>query len=222
MNELIHPSDDMFTGDMIHYLSVGESAINCIESIWPFDVFPDTILDLPSGYGRVARYLTEFFPKSTITVCDINKEAIEFCATQFGAIPLLSNHHPSKIDFPSRYDLIWCGSLLTHLDSESVIKWLNVLGSCLSSGGVLIFTTHGRSVASRYSGNSKLFIDYALEGFGFDPYPNHPDYGTSVCKLSWVIKHLENLFPSTEFSIISSSEHLWDNNQDVIAIQRAL
>ena len=58
----IHPGDGMYTGDGAnaqHYLLVGLSAIRCIEDALEKSSRKNNIhsvLDFPSGYGRVLRF----------------------------------------------------------------------------------------------------------------------------------------------------------------------
>ena len=49
------------------------------------------ILDLPCGYGRVLRMIHAAFPRATIHACNLNKDAVDFCAATFGAIPVYSS-----------------------------------------------------------------------------------------------------------------------------------
>jgi hypothetical protein len=53
-------------------------------------------------------------PDAAITACDLDHEAVEFCARTFSARPAFSRELPEQIALPERFDLIWVGSLLTH------------------------------------------------------------------------------------------------------------
>lgn len=107
------------------------------------------ILDLPCGYGRVMRALGAEFPQATLTACDIDPKAVDFCAETFGALPVYSAERPEEIEIEDRFDLIWCGSLLTHLDHPGWTAFLRLFESLLEPGGVLVFTTNGRFIADR-------------------------------------------------------------------------
>ena len=142
--ETISPHDSMFhPDDPHHYFSVGESAMKSIRlAVELSGVRPDHILDLPSGHGRVLRWLVEEYPDAKITACDIDRDAVDFCAEHFGAVPLYSEVEPEAIPL-DRYNLIWVGSLLTHLDAPLWSRFLSVLSK---RTGVLVFTTAGRYV----------------------------------------------------------------------------
>jgi SAM-dependent methyltransferase len=105
------------------------------------------ILDIPCGHGRVMRYLKAAFPSAELTACDLLREGVDFCSSVFGAIPVYSHVDTDKIPLEhSVYDLIWVGSLFTHLDASQWKALLVRLTSSLREGGVLIFTAHGRYV----------------------------------------------------------------------------
>ena len=77
------------------------------------------ILDLPSGYGRVARWFRTAYPAAKLTVSDTQPEAMAFCADHLGATAVLAAVDGSHwTSLPGPYDIIWCGSLLTHFDSD--------------------------------------------------------------------------------------------------------
>ena len=84
------------------------------------------ILDLPCGHGRVMRWLRATFPKASLTACDIDGDGVSFCAETFGARPALSSTDPEDLVLGT-FDLIWCGSLLTHLRPGDWDRWLSIV-----------------------------------------------------------------------------------------------
>ena len=107
------------------------------------------MLDFASGYGRVLRMMKAAFPGARLTACDIEREAVDFCADTFGATPVYSSADPSEIEIEDRFDLIWSGSFFTHIDEAGWSRFLPFLASLLAPGGVLVFTTAGRNVVTR-------------------------------------------------------------------------
>jgi SAM-dependent methyltransferase len=185
------------------------------------------ILDLPSGYGRVLRMLKAAFPGAELTACDLNRAAVDFCAETFGAIPAYSAEDPTDLQLTGDYDLIWCGSLLTHLDVAGWRRFLPWFERHLAEGGVLVFTTHGRSIADDIRGGRReypvadleaLGAEYASDGFGYQPYPNHQwAYGISLSSPAWVCRELERC-PSLK--LIMYTEQGWDGVQDAVTCVR--
>jgi len=185
------------------------------------------ILDLPCGHGRVLRHLRADFPKAEITACDILKDGVDFCARTFGAVPAYFDPDPGRIELPGTYDLIWCGSLLTHLPESGWDGFLKLFTRHLDPGGVLVFTTHGRwpagwlrSGAKRNYGLSpekreEVLSGYDSSGFGFAQYGAGPGYGVAFSSPAWVCGKLAARLP--DFRIVSLGEAAWAGHQDVVA-----
>ena len=167
------------------YFQVGKSAIRSIQIAMDIankeksDI--KKILDLPSGHGRTLRYLKAYFPNSSLTACDIIRDAVDFCQKTFDAIPVYSEEDVNKITINEKFDLIWCGSLLTHLDKSYWKSFLDFFTSHLVPEGILVFTVGGRDVARRMikqintygldeSQLSKVLNEYQSTGFGFVKY----------------------------------------------------
>jgi SAM-dependent methyltransferase len=230
----ISPNDTMYEGNREHYFSVGHSALDCIQAamLAANKSNAKNILDFASGYGRVLRVLKAAFPAAELTACDISRDAIEFCAKALNARPLLSSENPADIRFGTKFDLIWCGTLLTCLDAPEFFEFLKMLHSALSPDGLLVFTTHGPFVAEQLRttggnyglGNERratILNGYDASGFGYADYPSEilpgvgvKKYGFCVAKPSWVCRHIESL---PDARLISYTEQAWDNHQDAIA-----
>ncbi len=230
VDKTIHPEDGMFEGDGEHYFSVGESALRSIRLAMVASGLdePRRILDLPCGYGRVLRVLRAAFPDAEIAGCDLLTQGVDFCARTFDAIPIRSTERPEEIDLGGTYDLIWCGSLFTHLEAERCEGFLHLYASALAPGGVLVCSTHGRWVAYRMEQGfdtyglgedrvRELLEAYDRTGFGYAEYPTIPDYGISVSSPSWVATRLE---PFSELRIVFFEERAWDAHHDIIAVAR--
>src|SRR6185436_830844 len=87
IDETRSPSDKMVN---TWYFSVGRSAVDVVMQACMASTLTEvrTVLDLPCGYGRVLRHLVALFPRASFAACDVDREAVEFCASTFGAKPL--------------------------------------------------------------------------------------------------------------------------------------
>ncbi len=228
----ISPKDDMFQGNLQHYFHVGESALECINTaLSAIGKSPEvirTILDLPSGYGRVLRILKAAFPYAKITACDLDRSAVDFCAEKFNALPVYSSKFISNIFFPGTFDLIWVGSLFTHLDSGDWLSFLKLFNRILNPGGLLIITLHGPAVIQNITSNknsyglqagelSSLLSQYSQQQFGYVDYPGQAGYGISVSSPANTLQILQK-YPS--FKLLSYQERGWDDHQDVLSLQK--
>jgi len=226
----IAAADEMFTGDLEAYFSVGGSALHCINvSLMAAQIQPGsirTILDLPCGHGRVLRHLREAFPDADITACDLLRVGVDYCAQTFGANPLYSDENPANIALePNSFDLIWVGSLLTHLRAGRWMDFLRLFERSLRAGGLLVFSAHGREAFQRtiqetvkygVGGRAKAAILFSYEryGFGYANYPSSKTYGHSLSRPDWVLRQLAK-FP--QLRVVHFAETAWDNHHDIYA-----
>ncbi len=228
----ISAGDEMDIGDDTQYFDAGVSAIHCIEAALftarVQEVAIKSILDLPCGHGRVTRFLKRAFPKARLTACDLNREGVEYCAAEFGAVPVVSDVDPAKIPLEGGYDLIWCGSLLTHLSREACAAFLQRFQSLLAPDGILIFTMHGRRSEFEFtSGRNRFGLDggriarlldeYRRTGFGYVDYESEPGYGISLARPAYVVSAM---IQNPGWQLIGYHESGWDRRQDVIALRR--
>jgi SAM-dependent methyltransferase len=170
------------------YLTAGLSASRCIQASLDAAgkvISGGTVLDFPCGYGRVLRFLHAMFPDSTIVGVEIETEALEFCQRAFSVQGCLSKtaRNWRSMSLPCKFDLIWCGSLITHVDERAAVDLLDFFCRHLTDGGVCVFTTHGPHVADLLDnkepifglteeGRQKVLLEYQRQGYGYADYPH--------------------------------------------------
>jgi SAM-dependent methyltransferase len=239
--ETIAPDDRMFRGDRDHYFWSGESALECIREVMTAAVKDSIkrILDLPCGHGRVMRNLKAAFPEARLVACDINRSAVDFCSETFGAEPVYATEDPADLSL-GEHDLVWCGSLVTHMNAERFVAFLQLFKSCLAPGGLLVFTTNGQQlcqVAHRLLPNAvatkheldrakdyfpfpdvtDLLGAYEATGFAYSDYPWTKDYGVSLSSQQWICDQLDRL----SLRLLTFSEAGWGRTQDVVGCTRS-
>jgi SAM-dependent methyltransferase len=223
-------NDGMYTGDGAHYYRVGLSAIRCIDEALAAAGIKEvhSVLDLPSGGGRVLRFLTARFPGVKVTACDLQRDAVDFCAETLGAEPAYSAPDFDAVSLGARFDLVWCGSLVTHLDAASIESLLELFKRHLAPDGLLVFTTMGDYVARRlptrefdYGLNDNqiplITDEYARTGFGFSGYPQGSYDMASGCGVTltspgWVREQARRAGGLREVYFAARG---WDDHQDV-------
>src|SRR5213594_4887489 len=119
----ISPDDTMYEGNRNHYFSVGHSALRCIRTAMLLSDKKGvgSILDFACGFGRVLRVLKSAFPAAELTASDVSRAAIDFCSRTLGAEPIQSSEYLEEIKINKTFDLIWVGSLLTHLEPSAFL-----------------------------------------------------------------------------------------------------
>src|SRR4051812_31180575 len=93
VNRTVSPGDGMVAADNPQqYFDLGHRALELINfsaALCDKPHYPD-ILDLPCGHGRVLRWLRARYDYARITGCDLDRDGVDFCAQQFGALPVYS------------------------------------------------------------------------------------------------------------------------------------
>jgi SAM-dependent methyltransferase len=226
----VSPADAMWVGDGAHYLGVGMSAIEQINAAIRV-VSPDrvrSVLDFPCGHGRVTRFLERRFPEAELSACDIDADGVEFCQNAFDARGQISAQDLDQLSLARRFDIIWCGSLLTHFDSRNVLATLRFLHRSLRDGGLLVITTHGsfsleklRTATWTYGldagGVARVVESCDSTGFGYEDYPDASGYGTSVALPAWIRASLSRAGGLEERYFAARG---WDHHQDVYGVVR--
>ncbi len=216
--------DTMFDGREAHYLDVGLSALACIEAALQ-GRSPRSILDLPCGYGRVTRMLRARFPAARLTVCDLDRAGVDFAARQFGAQRAYSVEDLGSLRLPDRYELIWVGSLVTHLSEAQTGALLDRMAACMEPGAVLVVSSHGPSIADglrswgyglQPSAAASVLDAYAAGGYGHAAYGASNGYGVALTDRSW----WEAAVAGRGLELVSYAEQAWDGHQDVVTLRR--
>ena len=213
-----------------HYLATGFSALDSILRCLPElkDLPYPRILDFGCGYGRVLRILRATWPLAPITAADLEPDGLAFCMEHFDISGFRSQISPVAIPLAHSFDLIWVGSLVTHLDAPKISGFLNLFSSLLAPGGHVVFTSHGDHMIDRLQSgtchydltpekSASLLSSYASSGFGYEDYPNRSGYGVSATSESWM-RHTIAAIPSLRFR--AWLPHHWDNHQDVWCCSR--
>jgi hypothetical protein len=236
-DESISSSDEMWNGlgkenleyARLHYMYGGRSALKCIiDALITADVgLPKAILDFPSAHGRVTRFLRNAFPESEVWAGDLNADGVDFCRDHFGAKPFYSKPDLSTVSLPLKFDLIWCGSLASHLPENQCKALFTLLLGNLKEDGILCITTCGRGMQWAHENVFKTIDEPAYQKicaelkrrpFGYAPYSyrygNYADaenYGMAFLYPTWMEKNI--LTPAIQ--VLQFREKAWHGAQDV-------
>jgi SAM-dependent methyltransferase len=248
----ISPNDMMFDTSK-HYVEVILSALKLLDYAagkgFTPAAGPRTILDLPCGYGRVARGLRSQFPDADMTVCDIDRDAVDFCARKFQATGVYGTSDFERMEIGRSFDVIWVGSLVTHFSADQTIKFIRCMMRHLSEDGLLVFTTLAgtvhlpftvlNKVQSGYRKNKilrkhfiRMIIDWKmkynvlpnmhtqLRAVGYG-YKDDPRFpGTGYGHSLISRRWIEGFFAREAYTMVDYVERGWDNYQDVIFVKK--
>ena len=229
----ISPADEMFAAgrNRTSYMWVAASALACVRhALEAAGTSPvRSVLDFGCGHGRVLRVLKAAFPDASLTASDIDPGAVEFCASTFGAAPVLSTFDPRQVRMEGSFDLVWAGSVFTHLDRERFTGFLTVLGSLLAPGGVLVLTVPGNGVADDLRRNDpiyrltpeqteELLRGRERDGFAYVEYEPGRRYGHALVIADWV---RDAVASAGGLRLLDYREAAWGSRQDVVACVEA-
>ncbi|MCB1105809.1 MAG: class I SAM-dependent methyltransferase, partial [Cephaloticoccus sp.] len=228
------PQDGMVSpGLEEQYFDIGRRALELVHfsSVLCDKPHYPNILDLPCGHGRVLRWLRAHYPYAKITACDLDRDGVDFCAREFGAEPVYSEIDLRKLPFDSQFDLIWVGSLLTHLPQD---RWLAALDRFIrwtKECGVIVFSVQGRTVPSLLARGRRnvaenidkpaLIEEFARTGFAYQRYfesTPEADYGLAVTSPEWLMRVLQR-YP--DVIMRAYLEEAWGMQDIVILYKKA-
>jgi SAM-dependent methyltransferase len=228
VDRTIAPGDTMYTTDD-HYFSVAASALHALLAALESAGLstPRRVFDFGCGYGRVMRALRAAFPEAELLASDLDAGGVSHCATAFGARPVQTSADIDRMEQVRDVDLIWCGSVMTHLDAAQGELLLGYFANALAPGGVAVMTTHGRKAARRLEqvtdyglaprARASVLASYRSRGFGYHDYPGQRGYGISVGTPARTVGHV---FNTPSLRIIGYVEAGWDGHQDVLSVAK--
>ena len=212
-------------------MSVGRSAVRCISSAQTIasSYKHARILDFGCGHGRVMRHLRAFAPQSELYAADIRADGVQFCVDEFGCEPVLLTQEFCGVQLPGKQDIIFVGSVFTHIDYQRQKKLWKWLFDALAPSGLLVATFHGYRAREFHESGAMKFIsdekwaliisEYEKTGCGYQSYEiaDLGDWGVSLNAVPSIFGlpggHKEN-------RVVGFAEYGWAGIQDAVCWQR--
>jgi trans-aconitate methyltransferase len=189
----VHPSDEMHAtlrqlglaadAAEFEYLRSGREPLQLLEHVLRRAgtrcAEQASLLEFACGYGRLTRWLVHALPAARVHASDIMPEAVAHVRASHGVHAFVSDTQPEHVELGGPHDLIWVGSLFSHLPEPRFRAWLARLGASLSPRGLLAFSTHGESLQAADARNER--------GFVFEPHSENQrlvstEYGTTYVR----------------------------------------
>jgi SAM-dependent methyltransferase len=229
VNALISKDDDIFRFFAGHptslnpvrdYLADGWRTLS--ELMWLLEVHDlplsriGSFLEFASGFGRFTRHLVKRLPAGALTVSDIVPEAMVFLPGHFPVQAVASTHLPEELTLPRQYQVIFVLSLFSHLPAATWSRWLAKLWAATAPGGLLIFSTHGATCATR--AQVKLGGDgFAFFGGSESTALDQAEYGVSYTSEEFVRGAVRVHAPGAVHTFVQ--DHFW-SQQDAHILRR--
>lgn len=246
----ISPNDHMAFSGQEAYFRVTDSGVECIlRGVESGGIKPDdvrAVLDFGCGYGRIYRALPRIFPTATWTALELIASAARYCAETFGGEHVVSHEDLDKVIMRRKYDVVWVGSVFTHLPMHRWTGLLGFLAKNTNPGGVAIFTAHGECSLKFFEThvlkttahvmNPAVFsaITEALPRTGFAFAPKEPmdfdhgskigmnvtrgEYGFAFNTEAWLRDFIAT---QPHWELVSYRPAAWAGNHDVVTLLRA-
>jgi len=123
------------------YFRVGIRAVKALADLAQAQGWqPQKIMDFGSGYGRMSRFLPQFF-QAEIIPTEVKQQAMLFQEEHLGFKGVAHGSQPDDFKAP-KVDLIIALSVFSHLPQALTEAWLKTLVSNLQEKGRLVFTYH--------------------------------------------------------------------------------
>jgi SAM-dependent methyltransferase len=203
------------------FLSVGRTSVAAIQNAFLASRNPRASfsrwLDFGCGAGRIARHLVDFEPILDLWGVDVDADAVAWASRHLPGHYRIIPRRPPVDMASSFFDVVYAGSVFTHLDEEGQSVWLSELHRILRSGGLLIASTHGPDLTySRPDLTRDQHRDLQKRGFLFAPSqtPRFNDDGAFHSK-DYLIEAWGRLY-----GLLFFSAHGLDGYQDLSVWQK--
>jgi SAM-dependent methyltransferase len=237
VSTILSDKDGMFGGTALganeHYFYVGVSALDSVNAALKAAGINNVakILDMPCGYGRVTRTLRAAYPTIELSVSDLDLDAVEFCKKQFDCKSYVSSAEFSTLNFGTTFDLIWVGSLITHLPASVTSDFITFVLRHLPPEGAAVVSSHGAMVIERFAngftygiddeGRQRIISDYYSHGYGYSNYatinPSGQRYGISLISRDWLLSAIAK----AGGRVLFYNEKAWGRHHDIVSFVRA-
>lgn len=129
----------------------------------PLESFQD-ILDFGCGCGRILAPLLAELPEARLSGVDIDDEAMAWLRSEYPQMTLRTVNPLPPLPFPAdSFDLVYCHSVFTHLDTNYQDQWLAELRRVARPGAMLVISFSGAAPFAR--------LEQDWKAAGSDPAP---------------------------------------------------
>lgn len=212
----INRDDIMFLYSLLHigdyplsyhsYLSTGLNGFNLIQRILrsanDHVEVKGNILDFASGYGRVTRFLAGYYNPQQIYTSDIKPAAVDYQVKHMGVHGFYSDYDPFMLKVNEKFEVIFVGSLFSHLNRELYKNWLVQLMAMAEPEGLLIFSVHDISLYPGETTEDHIYVEDNEDApflFVENKITSKDKYGTSFASEKYIGDLLKSINPTARY-----------------------
>jgi 2-polyprenyl-3-methyl-5-hydroxy-6-metoxy-1,4-benzoquinol methylase len=228
--KVIHERDGMFNAEINkaqaerHYFWVGSSALRAMRTCLAAATIDENsvlnILDYACGYGRVLRWIKAHFRSAHILGVDADSKAAQATMTITNVETASLDTSLSKPLSNEKFDLIWVGSLFTHLPEEESHRVLQYLAAHLR--GVLVVSTYSPRNDRKLQGrltklklsiqeSAQVLREYDTTGYAYRDYHERKGYGLSFIN---PVKFID-MAKTAQLKTVFFRDQYWAKRQDI-------
>lgn len=212
----INRDDIMFLTSLLHigdyplsyhsYLSTGLNGFNLIQRILrsarDHVEVKGNILDFAGGYGRVTRFLAGYYKPEQVYTSDIKPAAVDYQMNKMGVKGFYSDYDPFKLKVDERFEVIFVGSLFSHLNKELYKNWLIQLLAMTESTGLLIFSVHDISLYPNETTEDHIYVEDNEDTpflFVENKITSKDKYGVSFASEKFISELISSINPDAKY-----------------------
>jgi SAM-dependent methyltransferase len=231
----VHPNDTMIDGadpvSVERYARTGKATIDQFLALASTHVGPVEDLrwmELGCGYGRLIRHLKGRVPADQITVTDVDRRGVDFCASEFKVTGYATDRPSDSLEFPP-VDVLYAVSVISHLDGEDVDALIRLIIRTLRPGGLALLSTHGPSTLEHLEAygpgwppmRGEIEAQLAAKGWAFLQYPGVGSrYGLTWHDPEWLMARMRELGGAAVADVEVIPRGL-EEHQDLYLVHRA-
>ena len=203
------------------YLNSGKRTMDIVRQIVThfFSGFDgvNRFLEFACGYGRFTRFLVQEMSREKIWTSDILSDAVAWQRQYLATNCIASTADPKDFQCQEKFNVIFAGSLFSHLPDSLFTAWLWTLCQLLTEDGVLVFSVHGESLSRPGIPQEGTGIQFVRESES-DVLPRDI-YGMSYVSEDYVRGAIYETTRGT-YSCIRVEKGLYENQELYIAFPR--